>query len=722
MSFLSIGYGSTLGVKPGVTTTMKHIFTLPLIAFLLLTPLGPLQAANYFVALDGDDTNSGTAIEQPFQTIQRAADSTVAGDTCFIRAGVYRETVTLSKSGESEKPIKFTRYQNERVILDGSDLVTGTWERCNESIWMVKVDGAESIESVFFNDRMLVEARWPNCSWEENWQPEKKWATTDNGTALGQIESMAMAASGQDFSGGVVYIKLSKGNNCFTRPVTEHRNGSATLRYESVGIEGRAWGEDSMPERIKSYGFTSNRFFIAARGALDAPGEWWHDTESGRLLLIAPDGLEPGQCAVSVKARVAGFEGSGVSNITLHNLEFQKCNVRFAQCSRVTLRDCRFVYPSTPKFFPGLKTAEKLQKNIRIDGNENLVERCLIEWAVDGALEIEGSGNRVENCVVHDCNLHGRHPGPGISVTGAESVTNRKAKRDRSATDSVEAATRALSPNVIRRCTVYNVGGVGIYPRGTGPATVDYCHIFNAGFYCVDVSSLYVPIGRRMPGTVVSHNWLHDIRGVGYRVDIQGRDIVFHHNLVWKASVGCKMQGFQLAGYNNTLIVNNPKGGLIVVFEPDISPAERNGWRVRNNVAYSLLDRMSWRSDYKNAKREFVLPLKAEAETIDFNATVSPGAETQFFVDPARYDFRPKPGGPLDAAGVVIPGIAEVNGGNPPSIGALETGQAPWVAGADWMNDDLPVPRSTMAATELARQTRPESLILEISDSRDEQP
>jgi hypothetical protein len=212
-----------------------------------------------------------------------------------------------------------------------------------------------------------------------------------------------------------------------------------------------------------------------------------------------------------------------------------------------------------------------------------------------------------------------------------------------------------------------------------------------------------------MAGTVVHHNWLHDIPGIGYRVDIEGRDIIFHHNLVWNASVGCKMQGFQLEGYNNTLMVNNPKGGLIVVFEPGIAPAERAGWRVRNNVAYSFLDRMSWRSDHTNADREFVLPLTPGTDAIDFNATIEPGAEDRYFVDAAQFDFRPKPDGPLDATGVTVPGIAEGTGGRAPSIGALETNEEPWLAGADWMNDALPVPGHAKAATALARRLRPEN-------------
>jgi hypothetical protein len=55
-------------------------------------------AKDYYVAKTGSDTNPGT-LDQPFLTIQRAASVLVAGDTAYIRTGVYRETVRPANSG-----------------------------------------------------------------------------------------------------------------------------------------------------------------------------------------------------------------------------------------------------------------------------------------------------------------------------------------------------------------------------------------------------------------------------------------------------------------------------------------------------------------------------------------------------------------------------------------------------------------------------------------------
>jgi len=691
-----------------VLTTVREFWRIPLrdivlYSWLLSVTAGWTQAADYYVAADGADSNPGT-IEQPFQTIQRAAQLMQAGDTCWIRGGVYRETVKLTGSGRKDLPITFARYQNEQVIVDGSDLVPGPWTAGDNGIWKAKVAGQPPIEAVFCNGGMLVEARWPNCSWEENWDAEKKWALTGKGSQLGAIECSELGTSKLDLSGGMLYLKLSKGNNCFTRPITAHHSGSNKLEYDQSGIEGRAWNEDSMPERIKKFGFAQNRFFVVAKGALDAAGEWWHDVEQSELLLIPPanGSNDPNQLDVSVKTRIAGFEGERVSDIVIEGIEFRGCNLRLEECKRVNVRNCRFVYPSTPKIFPDGKTALEMQRNLRVTGEDNVLERLLIEWAMDGALEVEGSGNMIDNCIVHDTNLHGRHPGPAISV-------RCRAERRRAT---------AQSPNTIRHCTVYNVGGVGIYGQGNGPVIAEFNHVFNAGLYCVDISSLYIPVGKEMAGSIVHHNWLHDTSGIGFRVDIQGRGITVHHNLVWNVTVGCKLQGYQLAAYNNTVLTHDANSGFIVVFEPDATADELAGWQVRNNVAYAFFDRLSLRNDPRKSTREFVLPLTPVDGAIDHNVTVQADGHSQVFVDLMSRDFRPKPNGPLDGTGVIVEKITSSVGGAKPPIGALEPGISPWQAGANWMNDGLPVSTSPAEADELAKRLRPKSIPLLKHDRR----
>jgi hypothetical protein len=210
-----------------------------------------------------------------------------------------------------------------------------------------------------------------------------------------------------------------------------------------------------------------------------------------------------------------------------------------------------------------------------------------------------------------------------------------------------------------------------------------------------------------MSGTIINHNWLQDFFGIVFRVDIQGRGITVHQNLVWNVSVECKLQGYQLAAYNNTVLTHDVSGGFIVVFEPDASAEELAGWRIRNNIAIWFFDRLSLRNDPQKSKREFVIPLATVEGSIDHNVIGQAENHSQLFVDLSGHNFRPKPNGPLDRTGVVMEEIISLVEGGKSAIVALEPEVNPWHAGANWMNDGLKVPPSPAEATELAKRVRP---------------
>lgn len=62
--------------------------------------------ATYYVRKTGSDANSGLSAGAAKLTIQAAVNlATTAGDTVYVGAGTYRETVTLAASGSSGNPI-----------------------------------------------------------------------------------------------------------------------------------------------------------------------------------------------------------------------------------------------------------------------------------------------------------------------------------------------------------------------------------------------------------------------------------------------------------------------------------------------------------------------------------------------------------------------------------------------------------------------------------------
>ncbi len=73
----------------------------------------------YFVdPAHGKDDAPGTE-KAPWRTINRAFKQLKAGDTLYLRGGVYREQVYCAIAGKPGAPITIRAYPGERVILDG---------------------------------------------------------------------------------------------------------------------------------------------------------------------------------------------------------------------------------------------------------------------------------------------------------------------------------------------------------------------------------------------------------------------------------------------------------------------------------------------------------------------------------------------------------------------------------------------------------------------------
>ena len=80
----------------------------------------------FYVSTTGNDSNPGT-ISSPWRTIQHAANSVKAGDTVYVRGGMYNESVNIPASGSAiAGSITFQTFPGESAILDGTGLVPST--------------------------------------------------------------------------------------------------------------------------------------------------------------------------------------------------------------------------------------------------------------------------------------------------------------------------------------------------------------------------------------------------------------------------------------------------------------------------------------------------------------------------------------------------------------------------------------------------------------------
>jgi hypothetical protein len=81
--------------------------------------------ATFHVATNGNDANDGSA-GAPWRTIQHAATVVPAGGTVQVHAGVYKEVVTITRSGNATAGyITIEAAPGEAAVVDGTGLVVG---------------------------------------------------------------------------------------------------------------------------------------------------------------------------------------------------------------------------------------------------------------------------------------------------------------------------------------------------------------------------------------------------------------------------------------------------------------------------------------------------------------------------------------------------------------------------------------------------------------------
>ncbi len=625
----------------------------------LTAPAAP--AGTCWVAPGGDDGHPGTK-DKPFRTIQKAADTVRPGDTCRIRGGTYRAAVVLKTAGRPGKPILFAAADGERVVLDGTRPVTGAWTRQKDGIWAVPVD--DPVEQLFAGETMMVEARWPDMDFPDRLFDRATWASAAKGSRYGTIRDPQLAGTGIDWTGAHITLNVAHQFFTWTRTVTGHGAGKDTLTYpkDLKGITHYAKHEK---------GWQDDYYFLSGtRAALDRPTEWYYDADKNRLYFSPPGGKDPSTLDVRYRVRQHAVTGKNLHHVHLRGLRFFACSFRFTGCSDLVVDGCRLRYPTYSRHVrnPKYRTCRTA-----LSGDRNCVRNCVIARASHGGLRVGGNENVVEDCLIRDVCWHGSLGYAGLNISGEANVT--------------------------RHNTIYN-GGNALLQCPGGNQRVAYNHVRDGGLLCRDVALVYTQLPR-CRGTVIHHNWVHGcmtegyaghdrVGGMGIRGDDQTRGLTVHHNVVWDCGIhGIIVKGDENRVFNNTVFDVGPR-----------DPAKRND----NNSRHLLIPtraepKKPWRKQHpllavqnahslfcNNAVGNIVWRKKPlpPGDRVSHNRRLGGKPIGNWLVDPDNHDFRPKKGSPLIDAGRPVPGFAVDYAGTAPDIGAYEYGKEPWKPGIRW--------------------------------------
>jgi hypothetical protein len=474
--------------------------------------------ADFFVAPQGLDTHPGTK-EKPFATLERARDavrarkSVLGNVTIWLRGGDYRRTnaleLTKADSGTVSAPVVWSAYRNERVRLLGGQVLTGFEPLRDEAILdrldfsargqVLQLDlrrlgitrfgemksrgfarsTTPSHCELFFNQRPMVLARWPN---EGTWEriagfPKESGKNDDHGGNIGELP------------GGFLYSGERPRRWRDTSHVWVHGYwawdwANSYERVSRLDLDRRLI-QTAPPHGL--YGFRAGqRFhFLNVLEELDQPGEWFLDDASGLLYFWPPAPIGSGQTILSLMDQ---------SVIRLTEVEF------------VTLR--------------GLTIEATRGTGVEITaGKGNRVESCLLRNLGNLGVSVSGgTGHGVVGCDIFDTG------DGGVSLAGGDRQTlspaghfvenchfQRQGRWSKCYVPAVlmNGVGHRVSHNLIHdhpHCAILFTGNDHL---------IEFNDIHHIALETGDVGAIYTGRDYSYRGNRIRHNYIHETGGVG---------------------------------------------------------------------------------------------------------------------------------------------------------------------------------------------------------------
>lgn len=660
--------------------TMAFVVAL---ASLLLSPAIALAAdADLYVSPVGNDAWSGklpapnaartdgplatpNAALAKVRSLRSGGLGAQAPTVVMIRGGLYQLDAPLvfhpEDSGASGAPIVLEAYPGERPILSGGVRITG-WE-VRDGRWRVHLPdvsgGSWRFSQLWVNGERRFRPRLPKSGYY----------------TIADTLAPSPGATGYDgivFSPGDVRADWANLNDVEllgfqTWTMARMRIKSVDEAAHAVRFSGSTPGKEWWGALPKG-----NRYLVEnVKEALTQPGEWYLDVPTGELTYIPRPGETPGSAVVIAPKldRLVEMQGdvSGrkwVSHLVFRGLTFAHTNWNtpaggnsFAQAeanlggaiSGVGVRDCRF-------------------------------EGCVVAGVGEYAIDL-GAGcqrNQVVDCVLTDLAAGGVKIGTMAYSEDSEAVAGHNVVRNcrigpggRMHPAGVGVWIGHSPYNEIDHNDIFDFYYTGVsvgWSWGYGPSnchhnTISNNHIWQIGQGVLsDMGGIYT-LGLQ-PGSVLDHNRIHDVQsfsygGWGIYPDEGTSTMLIENNVVYR----CKSAGFhqhygrENVVQNNIFALNHDSQIMRTRNEPHLS------FTFERNIVYftegSLLG-SNWSEN--NYRFDHNLYWNAAGKAFDFAGMTleqwqAKGQDLHsiiadpLFVNPARGDFRLKPGSPAERIG-----------------------------------------------------------------------
>ena len=405
---------------------------------------------------NANDENDGSE-NAPFKTLKKAGEVVKAGDTVIVGGGIYRETLTVSNSGEKAKPITFKAKEGETPVISALEELS-SFRTSSESSLNPDALGAvleadmnnplgEGRNMVFVNGQPLAEGRHPNndtalyASRRDSLNLSNLWPTQGNlllrlrtpeeeaeNAKIYEILSDTDLHQQKDYWKGGTFVGLTgSGWSVSTGKIASSEEGKITIDENKCG---GTWFSNRN-EEDDDFGYITNHIHT-----VDSPGEWYVDDNNKKLYIYPLADATAETLNVEVKARQLVMDLEKNSFINFEGFETIGGGIRMNDGDMNVLNNYTFRYIShytytsdqrdgyledlNGRYYASdnnLYAPQRGEMGIYIGGEDAVIANCKIDHSAGAGIYTTGAYSLIINNTLNDCGYMGSVVG-GIFLSG----------------------------------------------------------------------------------------------------------------------------------------------------------------------------------------------------------------------------------------------------------------------------------------------------------------